>query len=165
MMESDSAEGGSYWSRIRSCISRTCGDLFRAQSQTNQSSVWQACSQGWVPGQVSSTTDVSAPDVITWTTDNTGGIIPLTVPPFQVHATPASGIWSFEPVTKKCNYCGQETPDFRELRIGRLTTVVVCDMCMLKALSKSLEVPDGGGDEGSRGSPGDDEHKPGTEGP
>jgi hypothetical protein len=57
-----------------------------------------------------------------------------------------------EPEKKKCNFCGTETADFRELRIGRMTNVVVCDMCMLKALSKTLtEVDKDDGDEGGSG--------------
>jgi hypothetical protein len=57
-----------------------------------------------------------------------------------------------EPEKKKCNFCGTETADFRELRIGRMTNVVVCDMCMLKALSKTLtEVDKDDRDEGCSG--------------
>ena len=87
---------------------------------------------------------------ITTTDTNYPWIDYPTIPQMPVHSLPISASWSggpyVEQVEKKCNYCGTETPDFRELRIGRMTTVVVCDMCMLKALSKTLEVRDGDND-------------------
>lgn len=156
MMESDSSEDGSTWSRAHNRILGACGNLFRTKSQTNLSTGWQN------PAFETSPTEYT----LTWTAGDTSQPAPINQRQVQVHSMPISAAWTLEPVTKKCNYCGQETPDFRELRIGRLTAVVVCDMCMLKALSKSLEVPeDGGGDESGGGGPGDDKHQPEPESP
>ena len=82
-------------------------------------------------------------------------------------AQPVSAAWPpQEPEKKKCNFCNNETADFRQLKIGRMTDVVICDMCQLKALNKVLSQgveygdSEGAKGDGERGAPSEEGRHP-----
>jgi len=151
MDDEDNSSRSSRWSRVRDRILGAYSDHVRAQGPPEQPNNQEVASYA----AAVTTTDNNSVGNWYWT-DEPGKVVPVD----DLKSLPGNWTISYPqneplPYTARCNYCGMETVDYRELRIGRMTKVVVCDICMLKTINSILGEPRDKSKDNDSGSDGD----------